>query len=126
MSIELVMLTISSSTAPFSFCLQSFPASGSFPMSWVVTANLKWAFSTAQLNLHFHSPFALLLFVDDNFHMFFFSLQINNLHPSLLTKKVASCFSEGMEAVRRDLIPSCSCCYSHQHECEYSAFLLFQ
>ena len=25
--------TVSSSTAPFSFCLQSFPASGSFPMS---------------------------------------------------------------------------------------------
>ena len=28
-------LTISSSAAPFSFCLQSFPASGSFPVSWV-------------------------------------------------------------------------------------------
>ena len=28
-------LTISSSTTPFSFCLQSFPASGSFPMSWL-------------------------------------------------------------------------------------------
>ena len=27
-------LTISSSTALFSFCLQSFPASGSFPISW--------------------------------------------------------------------------------------------
>ena len=27
-------LTISSSAALFSFCLQSFPASGSFPMSW--------------------------------------------------------------------------------------------
>ena len=27
-------LTISSSAAFFSFCLQSFPASGSFPMSW--------------------------------------------------------------------------------------------
>ena len=26
--------TISSSAAPFSCCLQSFPASGSFPMSW--------------------------------------------------------------------------------------------
>ena len=26
--------TISSSIVPFSFCLQSFPASGSFPMSW--------------------------------------------------------------------------------------------
>ena len=34
MSIELVMPpTISSSVAPFSFCLQSFPASRSFPMS---------------------------------------------------------------------------------------------
>ena len=28
-------LTISSSAAPFSFCLQSFPASGSFPMSQI-------------------------------------------------------------------------------------------
>ena len=28
-------LTISSSSAPLSFCLQSFPASGSFPMSWL-------------------------------------------------------------------------------------------
>ena len=29
--------TISSSVALFSFCLQSFPASGSFPMSWLFT-----------------------------------------------------------------------------------------
>ena len=28
-------LTISSSATSFSFCLQSFPASGSFPMSWL-------------------------------------------------------------------------------------------
>ena len=28
-------LTISSSVIPFSSCLQSFPASGSFPMSWL-------------------------------------------------------------------------------------------
>ena len=33
MSTELVMLTISSSVAHFSFCLQSFSASGYFPMS---------------------------------------------------------------------------------------------
>ena len=33
MSIELVMLTIPSSAAPFSSCVQSFPASGSFPVS---------------------------------------------------------------------------------------------
>ena len=32
-------LTISSSAALFSFCLQSFPASGSFPMSWLC---IKW------------------------------------------------------------------------------------
>ena len=33
MSIESVMLSISSSAIPFSFCLQSFPASRSFPMN---------------------------------------------------------------------------------------------
>ena len=31
-------LTISSSASPFSFCLQSFPASGSFPMGWLFTS----------------------------------------------------------------------------------------
>ena len=31
-------LTISSSAASFSFCLQSFPASGSFPMNWLFTS----------------------------------------------------------------------------------------
>ena len=31
--------TISSSVVPFSSCLQSFPASGSFPVSWVFTSS---------------------------------------------------------------------------------------
>ena len=31
-------LATSSSDSPFSFCLQSFPASGSFPMSWLLTS----------------------------------------------------------------------------------------
>ena len=31
-------LTISSSATPFSFCLQSFPASESFPMSWLLAS----------------------------------------------------------------------------------------
>ena len=40
MSIELVILpTISSSVVPFSSCLQSFPASGSFPMSLLFTSD---------------------------------------------------------------------------------------
>ena len=30
--------TVSSSVVPFSSCLQSFPASGSFPMSWFFTS----------------------------------------------------------------------------------------
>ena len=34
-SIKLVMLSISSFVIPLSFCLQSFPASGSFPMRWL-------------------------------------------------------------------------------------------
>ena len=40
MSIEVVdhlYLTISSSAIPFSFCFQSFPASGSFPGNWLFT-----------------------------------------------------------------------------------------
>ena len=32
-------LNISFSATPFSFCLQSFLASGSFPMSWLVTSD---------------------------------------------------------------------------------------
>ena len=30
--------TISASVVPFSFCLQSYPASGSFPMSWLFSS----------------------------------------------------------------------------------------
>ena len=36
---ELVILSVSSSATPFSFCLQSFPASGSFPMIWLFTSS---------------------------------------------------------------------------------------
>ena len=37
MSIESLMPSILSSAIPFSSCLQSFSASGSFPMSWLFT-----------------------------------------------------------------------------------------
>ena len=38
--------TISSSFVPFSFCLQSFPASRSFPMSWLfVSGGQYWSLS---------------------------------------------------------------------------------
>ena len=32
---------ISSSAAPFPFCFQSFPASGSFPMNWLFTSGVQ-------------------------------------------------------------------------------------
>ena len=35
MLIEFVIPSVSSSVIPFSSCLQSFPESGSFPMSWL-------------------------------------------------------------------------------------------
>ena len=38
MSTELVMLSVSSSVAPFFFCLQYIPASGSFPISQLFSA----------------------------------------------------------------------------------------
>ena len=38
MSIESVMISISSSATPFSSCPQSFLASGFFPMSWLFTS----------------------------------------------------------------------------------------
>ena len=40
-------LIISSSATLFSFCLQFFPASGSFPMSWLFTSGSQryWSFS---------------------------------------------------------------------------------
>ena len=49
MSIESVMLSnhISSSASPFSFCLQPFPASGSFPVSWFFKSNGQCIWSSA-------------------------------------------------------------------------------
>ena len=50
-------LTISFSVAPFFFCLQSFPASESFPMSWLFTS------VTQVLELQ-HQPFQWMFRVD--------------------------------------------------------------
>ena len=52
MSIELKMLSkISSSAITFSFYLQSFPASGSFPVSWLfISGDPNWSFSISPAN----------------------------------------------------------------------------
>ena len=51
--------TISSSDAPFSFCFQSFPASGSFPMSWLFVWGYICLFSPF---LNFKLSFFLLIY----------------------------------------------------------------
>ena len=43
--------TISSSVAPFSSCPQSFPASGSFPMSWLFASGGQSIFGLKSCNL---------------------------------------------------------------------------
>ena len=55
-------LTISSSAALFSSCLQSFPASGSFPMSWLFTSggqSIGASASVLPMNIQDWSPFGL-------------------------------------------------------------------
>ena len=62
MSTELVMLSISSSVAPFSFCLQYFPASGSFPMSLLFTSggqSIRVSASVLPMNIQSWFPLAL-------------------------------------------------------------------
>ena len=56
--------TISSSVVPFSSCLQSFPASGSFPMSQFFTSGgqsivVSTSASVLQMNIHDWFPFGL-------------------------------------------------------------------
>ena len=62
---ELVMLSnLSSSISPFSFCLQSFPAPGSFPMSWLLVLDgqsIAGSTSAAILLMNIQSWFPLEL-----------------------------------------------------------------
>ena len=50
MSIESMIQSISSSANPFSFCLQSFPASGSFTISQLFVWPKYWGFSISPSN----------------------------------------------------------------------------
>ena len=55
-------LTISSSAAPFSFCLQSFPASGSFPKSCLFTSggqSIEASASVFKMNIQDWFPLGL-------------------------------------------------------------------
>ena len=57
-------LTISSSAAHFSFCLQAFPASGSFPVSWLITSgghNIGASASLSVLPVNIQACFPLRL-----------------------------------------------------------------
>ena len=59
-----ICVTISSPVTPFSFCLQSFPASGSFPLSWLFASgdqsiNASALASVLQMNIQGWFPLGL-------------------------------------------------------------------
>ena len=57
--------TISSSVVPFSSCLQSFPASGSFPMNWLFAScgqSIGVSLSVLLMNIQGWYPFGLIGF----------------------------------------------------------------
>ena len=64
-------LTISSSATPFSCCLQSFPGSGSFPMSWIFATGSQSTGASASI----------------------LSVNIQDLFPLGLTSGVSVCLS---------------------------------
>ena len=58
--------TTSSSTAPFSFCTQSLPASGSFPMSWLFISggqNIRALASVLPINIQDWFPLGLTVLI---------------------------------------------------------------
>ena len=62
MFIDLVMLSISSSAIPFTFCLQSLPASGSFPVSYLFASggqSIGASVSVLPMNIQGWFPFRI-------------------------------------------------------------------
>ena len=53
--------TISSSVVPFSFCLQSFLASGSFPKRQLFTSGIGWTASRSVLQMNIQGRFPLVI-----------------------------------------------------------------
>ena len=71
--------TISSSAAPFSFCLHSFPASGSFPMSWLFTLSgrsIGASVSTSVLPMNIQGWFPLISLLSKGLSGIFSSMTI--------------------------------------------------
>ena len=80
-----IYLTISSSAAPFSFCLQAFPASGSFPMSRFFTSSgqsIGTSASVLPVNIHGWFPLGLtdLISLQSKEFSRVFSSTINQSH----------------------------------------------
>ena len=67
--LEIACYPTISSSASFSFCLQSFPASGSFPMSWFFTSGgqsieTSGSASVLPMNIHFCLYWGISPFID--------------------------------------------------------------
>ena len=94
MSIKWCYLTISFSTVLFSFCLQSFPESGSFPMSWLFPSggqNIRaWASpSVPPMNIQGWFPVGLtwfsLLAVQETLQQFSPAPQFESINSLMLS-----------------------------------------
>ena len=98
MSIELVMPSISFSALPSSSCPQSFPASGSFPMSWLlhqVAKVLKLQLQHLSFRCIFRSPSdaysGLISFRIDWFDLFAVQETLRSLLQHHNSKTYISC-----------------------------------
>ena len=95
---------ISFSVAPFSFCLQSFPASGSFPMIWLFA-------SDDQIIGASPSALVLPLYIQDQF-----SLELTAV-ISLMSKGLSSVFSS--TTVQNHQFSAQSSLWSNSHICTW-------
>ena len=86
--------TISSSVVPFSSCLQSFPASGSFPMSWLFSSGGQSTGASA-------SPSVLPMNIQ-----YWFPLRLTGLISMLLNCSVREDFWESTGLHRDQTSPS--------------------
>ena len=114
MSIELVMpSTISSSVVPFSSCLQSFPASGSFSISQFFASGGQkyWSFS---FNIGSSSGYSGLI----SFSIFHVSL-IFHYQKNCLVNILVLYFCRHVSALCDSLLPSSLSTRRHVRRCTY-------
>ena len=94
--------TISSSATPFSFCLQSFPVSGSFPMNWLLASggqSIAALASVSVLPINIQDWFPLELNGLICVHLFLISKLVYTSHLCFLLKHSSDLMSLGWRQI---------------------------